>query len=76
VVVSYPYRRHRIGARLLTVARQWASEHGLIQILAEIHTQNHPGIAFCQQAGLKFCGFNEQYFPNHDIAIFFGQSLR
>jgi len=76
VVVSAPYRRHRIGTRMMNIARQWALEHGLDQITVENHTENYPGIAFCQQLGFKFCGFNDHYFPNQDIAVFFSQSLR
>jgi GNAT superfamily N-acetyltransferase len=76
VMVSFPYRRHRIGTRLLNIARQWAKEHDLSHIAIENTTQNYPGIAFCQQSGFKFCGFNDRYFPNQDIAVFFNQSLR
>ena len=76
VVVSSPYRRHHIGTRLVNIARQWAKEHGLVRVTIENNTQNHPGIAFCQQLGFKFCGFDDQYFPNQDIAVFFSQSLR
>jgi GNAT superfamily N-acetyltransferase len=76
LVVSQPYRRKRIGSRLLNVARQWARDHHLVQIMAEMQTKNYPGILFCQQAGLEFCGFNDHYFPNQDIAVFFSQTLR
>jgi GNAT superfamily N-acetyltransferase len=76
LIVSRPYRRHRIGTRLLNVARQWAREHNLKQLTIELQTKNHPAALFCQQAGLRFCGFNDHYFPNQDIAIFFCQTLR
>ncbi len=76
LVVSRPYRRHRVGTRLLNVARQWARERDLKQLTVELQTKNFPGIAFCQQAGFKFCGFNDHYFPNQDIAVFFCQALR
>lgn len=76
LVVSRPYRRRRIGTRLVHVARQWAKEHDLIQLTVETYTRDYPGIAFCKAAGFTFCGFNDQYFPNQDIAVFFGQSLR
>jgi GNAT superfamily N-acetyltransferase len=76
VVVSSPYRRRRIGTRLVNIARQWAKEHDLVQLNMENNTKNYPAIVFCQQLGFKFCGFNDQYFPNQDIAIFFSQSLR
>lgn len=76
LVVSRPYRRRRIATRLVHVARQWAKEHHLTQMTIESYTRNYPGIAFCKAAGFTFCGYNDQYYPNQDIAVFFGQSLR
>lgn len=76
LVVGRLYRRRGIGGRLLNVARQWALEHGLNRITLETQTKNYPAILFCQQAGFVFCGFNDQYFPNQDIALFFTQTIR
>lgn len=76
VVVSRPFRRRRIGMRLLRVAAQWAIEHGLLILTVETQTKNYPAILLCQRAGLTFCGFNDQYYPNQDIAVFFSQTLR
>jgi len=76
LVVSLPYRRHQIGTRLLNIARRWADEHNLNQFIAETQTKNYPAITFLQHNGLRFCGYNDQYFPNQDIAVFFGQALR
>ena len=76
IVVSRPFRRYKIGSRLLKVARKWAMEHGLSALQVETRSKNHPAILFCQYSGLNFCGFNDQYFKNQDIAVFFGQSLR
>lgn len=76
LVISQPYRRTRIGTRLLNIARHWAKHRQLIRLTAALQTQNYPGILFCQQSGLTFCGFNDHYFPNRDIAVFFTESLR
>lgn len=76
LLVSRPYRRRRIGLRLLAVARAWAKEHNLAQMMIENQTRNMPGILFCKAAGFTFAGYNDQYFPNRDIAVFFSQSLR
>lgn len=76
IVVSRPFRRRRIGLRLLKIAAQWALEHQLIHLTVETQTKNYPALVFCQKAGLTFCGFNDQYFANQDIAVFFSQSLR
>jgi len=75
LVISHPYRRNRLGTRLLNVARQWAREHALERLVIEARTQNYPGIVFCQQSGFQFSGYDDQYFPNRDIAVFFSQSL-
>jgi ribosomal protein S18 acetylase RimI-like enzyme len=76
IVVSRPFRRNRIGTRLLEIARKWAQERKLIRLIAEVQTKNYPAIAFCQNAGLSFCGYNERLFGNQDVAVFFGQTLR
>lgn len=76
IVVSHQFRRCGVGLRLLTIARRWALEHSAQQLLVETQTKNYPAIEFLQSQGLSFCGFNDQYFRNHDIAVFFGQSLR
>lgn len=76
VVVAYPFRRHGIGTRLLTVARRWAQEKQARFFLAETQTRNVPAIQFCQRQGLAFCGFNDKLFENHEIAVYFGQALR
>jgi len=75
LVVSLPYRRQHIGTRLLTIARQWAKERGLNRLMIEAATQNFPAIVFAQQNGFTFSGYNDHYFPNQDIAVFFSQSL-
>lgn len=76
LIVSRPYRRNQIGTRLFSVARKWARDHHLLRLTAEVQTRNYPAILFCQQIGLTFCGFNDHYFPNQDIAVFFSGSLR
>jgi GNAT superfamily N-acetyltransferase len=76
VVVSRLYRRHKIATRLSRVAVGWAKEHGLSSVMIETQTKNYPGIRFCEAAGFAFCGFNDRYFPNRDIAVFFSQSVR
>jgi GNAT superfamily N-acetyltransferase len=76
LIVAGSSRRRGIGTRLINVARQWAKERQLSRLLIETQTKNYPGITFCQQNGFAFCGFNDRYFPNQDIAVFFSISLR
>ncbi|MCC6612094.1 MAG: GNAT family N-acetyltransferase [Anaerolineae bacterium] len=76
IVVDRPYRRNKIGARLMHIARRWARERDAERMLVALHTKNYPGILFCQASGLAFCGYNERHFNNQDMALFFGQTLR
>ena len=61
---------------LLRHARQWAREQGLDMVMAEATTKNYPALCFYQKLGFQFCGFNDHYYPNQDIALFFVQMLR
>jgi hypothetical protein len=45
-------------------------------VTLETQTKNYPGILFSQANGMVFCGFNDRYFSNGDIAVFFSQTLR
>ncbi len=76
LVVNAPLRRHGIGTRLLRVARRWAQEREFTRLVAETQTKNYPAIALYQRAGMTFSGYNDQYFANRDIAVFFTQPLR
>ncbi len=76
IIVSRPYRRHHIATRMLKIAAQWAKEHQLTSLMIETQTKNYPGICFCEASSFVFCGFNDHYFPNRDIAVFFSQPIR
>lgn len=76
VVIAPHFRRQKIGSRLTKIAAQWAREQHLTSLMIETQTKNLPGIRFCEAAGFNFCGFNDRYFLNRDIAVFFSQSLR
>ncbi len=76
LAVERGYRRQRIGTALIRHVRQWAREQGLQMILAEATTKNYPALCFYQKLGFQFCGFNDHYYANQDIALFFVQALR
>jgi ribosomal protein S18 acetylase RimI-like enzyme len=75
LVIDQAYRRQGYGSRLLKSARRWAMEQDLAQLMLEIQTKNHPAISFAQKHGFQFCGYNERYYPNGDIALFFSLSV-
>jgi len=76
LAVDSSHRLRGIGTSLLNAARRWAIEQNLRRVIVETQTKNHPAIRFLQKRGLVFCGYNDLYYPNQDIAIFFGETLR
>lgn len=74
LVVTPAFRRQGLGGQLLQAAHRWAGERNLGQLLIEVQTKNYPGISFAQKHGFQFCGYNERYYLNGDIALFFSRS--
>lgn len=76
LVVDRTWRRQGIGSALLNYAQRWAKHNRLQKMMTEAQTKNHPAITFFQSHGLTFAGFNDHYYPNRDIALFFVQNIR
>lgn len=71
LVVSAPFRRRHIGSALLDQANRWAKLRRLRRLTLEMQTKNYPAIQFAHKKGFVFCGFNDRYYSNGDIAVFF-----
>ena len=76
MTVERNYRRQGIGTALMRRARQWAWEQGVQALVVETTTKNHPALCFYQKLGFEFCGYNDHYYPNQDIALFFAHRFR
>lgn len=75
VILDTSYREGRLGMKLLNIANRWAMQRNLTRIHAVARTKNHPTITLLQRVGYTFCGYNDRYFDNHDIAVFFDYPL-
>jgi ribosomal protein S18 acetylase RimI-like enzyme len=75
LTVARGYRQRGVGSELLRAAFRWAREQGLRAVLVETQTKNYPAICFCRKHGFVFCGFNDHYYSNQDIAIFFSRNV-
>jgi len=75
VAVSKKHRRQGTGTALVRAAFRWAREQGLRAIMVEAQTKNHPAISFFRKHGFVFCGFNDHYYLNRDIAVFFVRAV-
>lgn len=76
LVVAPEKRRHGIGFALLKAAQEWAVERGNAMLIFEVQAKNQPGIRLAQKSGLEFCGYNDHYYANQDVALFFGRTLK
>jgi len=71
LVVERHHRRQGVASDLLRTARQWALDNGLRKIMMEAQTKNYPAIRFVQKHGFVYCGYNDRYYTDGDIAVFF-----
>lgn len=76
LVVSPTVRRQGAASALLMAIQAWAEERGVRRILLETQSKNHPCIRLAQKFGYEFCGYNDQYYPTQDVALFFGRALK
>jgi GNAT superfamily N-acetyltransferase len=75
-VVERRARRLGVGSVLLASAMHWAQQNHMRHLILETTSKNYPAICFAQKHGLAFCGYNDRYYANQDVALFFGALLK
>jgi len=40
-----------------------------------VQSKNYPAIQFLTRHGFRFCGYNEQFYRNRDIGLYFVRGL-
>lgn len=73
LVVSAPFRRQGIASGLLLATLDLISHRKYSALILEMQSRNDPAIAMAGKLGFKFFGFRDHYFPNDDLALFFGR---
>jgi GNAT superfamily N-acetyltransferase len=76
LVVSPEKRRQGTGSALLSAAQAWALERGVHRMVLEMQSKNQACIRLAQKHGYEFCGYNDQYYPTQDVALFFGRAIK
>ncbi len=71
LVVVRRLRRHGIGSALLGEAQAWALQEKVKHLILDMQSKNHPAICMANKSGFEFCGYNDHYYVNNDIALFF-----
>lgn len=76
VVVHERWRRQSVATSLVKAIAAWGEERGLKRMTLEMSSKNYPGIRLAKKLGFEFCGYNDYYYENNDIAIFFARLIR
>lgn len=76
LAVTRRARRQGVGSALVLAGLEWARQHGFQRLVLEMQPKNYPGICMAQKLGFEFYGYHDRYFPNQDIALFFGRTAR
>jgi GNAT superfamily N-acetyltransferase len=75
LVVDRIHRRQGIGTALVGAAQDWCARKGLHRITLEMQPKNYPAIQFANKLGFEFSGYNDQFYRDQEIAIFFSSFL-
>jgi GNAT superfamily N-acetyltransferase len=76
LVVAPEKRRQGAASALLMAAQAWTLDRGVRRLILEMQSKNQPCIRLSQKFGYEFCGYNDQYYPTQDVALFFGRGLQ
>ena len=75
LAVDRVYRRNGIGSALVIAAQDWCGKKGIHRLTMEMQPKNHPAIQFAYKLGFEFSGYNDQYYRDQEIAIFFSSYI-
>lgn len=75
LVVMRRLRRQGIGTALILAAKKWAIDNASQRIVLEMQSKNFPAISLAGKLGFKFSGFDDRYYANQDIALFFTNKI-
>jgi ribosomal protein S18 acetylase RimI-like enzyme len=76
IAVHERWRRRGFASVLIRAAHDWSVERDVHRLSMEMSSKNFPAISLARKLGFEFCGYNEFYYPNSDIALFFTKSFR
>jgi ribosomal protein S18 acetylase RimI-like enzyme len=76
LVVHRPLRRQGIGTALILAAMEWAINMDTQNLIVEMQPKNYPALCMANKLGFELCGYNDRYYPNQEIGLFFGKVLR
>jgi ribosomal protein S18 acetylase RimI-like enzyme len=76
LVVSVAHRRKGVGSTLLAAAQDWAANRSHRRMILEMQSKNLPAVRLAQKFGYEFSGYNDHYYINQDVALFFAKAIK
>lgn len=75
LAVNPNYRHQGIATALIMAGQEWATQQQLRRMIVDMQSKNIPSIRLFRKMGFEFCGYNDHFYANQDIAIFFSHFL-
>jgi GNAT superfamily N-acetyltransferase len=76
LVADAAHRRRGVASALLAAGQAWAESRSHRRLILEAQSKNAPAIRLAQKSGFEFCGYNDGYYINKDVALFFVKVLK
>lgn len=71
LMVDPQVRGKGVATGLLLAAAEWAVSMDRHLLVLEMQPKNDPAIRLALKLGFEFCGYNDSYYANHEIGMFF-----
>ncbi len=75
LAVSPNFRRQGIATALIMAGEEWAGLQAQKRMIVDMQSKNIPSIKLFRKMGFEFCGYNDHFYANQDIALFFSHFL-
>lgn len=75
LAVNPNFRRQGIATALIMAGEDWATQQKLRRMIVDMQSKNIPSIRLFRKMGFEFCGYNDHFYANQDIALFFSHFL-
>ena len=76
LVVNELYRNKGVATALIQAATAWGTARRYSKLTIEMSSKNYPCINLVRKCGFEYAGFNDNYFNNNDIALFFTRFIK
>ncbi|HQE92530.1 MAG TPA: GNAT family N-acetyltransferase [Anaerolineae bacterium] len=76
LAVGEMYRRCGVASELLNHTMEWCLRKDVEHLILECALKAQPAIGFAMKHRFVFCGFQDVYWPEQEVALFFCKRVR